>query len=304
MSEPVNLLERLSGLAVDHLSAGRVSALRGHYHSLRVRLHPLIRAVNGTFGAADLRRELESRLPGSFEILMVHSSVNHMVPMFTGTPLELLHELVSFCGPERTLAMPAFYFGGPEDADVVAAFRRDPRFDVRRTPSQMGMLTELFRRMKGVRQSLHPTHRVAALGPLASELTEGHESASSTFGPGSPFDFMARRDTLIIGLGKPFEILTQVHHAEALLADEFPVPSEEIAVPVTIRDERGGERPFTLGLRRFARARNMWRLPELMTPGHLHSWTFHRVPLFSVRAAHVTADLVAAAREGRTLYPK
>jgi aminoglycoside 3-N-acetyltransferase len=300
----VSLLERLSGLAVDHLSAGQVSALRGHYHSLRVRLHPLIRAVNGTFGAADLRAELESRLPRPFEILMVHSSVNHMVPMYTGTPLELLHELMAFCGSERTLAMPAFYFGGVEDADVVAAFRREPRFDVRRTPSQMGMLTELFRRMKGVRQSLHPTHRVAALGPLATELTDGHATASSTFGPGSPFDFMARRDTLIVGLGKPFEILTQVHHAEALLGDEFPVPSEEIAVPVTVRDERGGERPFTLRVRRFARARNMWRLPELMTPGQLHSWTFHRVPLFSVRAAQVTADLIAAARAGRTLYPK
>lgn len=303
MSERVNLLERLSGLAVDHLSGAQVSALRGHYHALRARLHPIIRVMNGTFGAADLRRELEERLPGQFEILMVHSSVNHMAPMFTGTPIELLHELMAFCGPRRTLAMPAFFFGGAADADVVAAFTREPRFDVRRTPSQMGMLTELFRRTKGVRQSLHPTHRIAALGPLADDLTAGHETASSTFGPGTPFDFMARRDTLIIGLGKPFEILTQVHHAEALLGERFPVPSEEIPVPVTLRDERGGERPFTLRVRRFARPRNMWRLPELMTPGQLRSWTFHRVPLFSVRAARVTADLIAAAREGRTLYP-
>lgn len=303
MSDRVSFLERLSGLAVDHLSAGQVSALRGHYHALRVRLHPLIRAMNGTFGAADLRRELERRLPASFEILMVHSSVNHMAPMFTGTPLELLHEIVAFCGPERTLAMPAFYFGGPDDADVVAAFKREPRFDVRRTPSHMGMLTELFRRMKGVYQSLHPTHRVAALGPLAAEMTAGHDRATTTFGAGTPFDFMAQHDTLVIGIGKPFEVLTQVHHPEALLGDRFPVPSDEVAVPVTLRDERGGERPFTLRVRRFARPRNMWRLPDLMSPGQLQSWTFHRVPLFSVTAARVTADLLAAAREGRTLYP-
>lgn len=300
----MNLLERLSGLAVEHLSSGQVSALRGRYHALRLRLYPLIRAVNGTFGAADLRRELEARLPGRFEILMVHSSVNHMLPMFTGSPLELLQELMAFCGPDRTLAMPAFYFGGADDGDVVTAFRREPRFDVRRTPSQMGMLTELFRRSKGVRQSLHPSHRVAALGPLAADLTAGHETAASTFGAGTPFDFMASRDTLVVGLGKPFEILTQVHHAEALLGDRFPVPSEEIAVPITLRDERGEERPFTLRVRRFARARDMWRLPELMTEGRLHSWSFHRVPMFSVRAGHVTADLVAAAREGRTLYPE
>jgi aminoglycoside 3-N-acetyltransferase len=304
VSDQVNLLERLSGLAVDHLSGAQVSALRERYHALRARLHPLIRAMNGTFGAPDLRRELEDRLPAPFEILMVHSSVNHMAPMFTDNPIELLHELMAFCGPQRTLAMPAFYFGGAADADVVAAFTRDPRFDVRRTPSQMGVLTELFRRTKGVRQSLHPTHRIAALGPLAEDLTAGHETASSTFGPGSPFDFMARRETLIIGIGKPFEVLTQVHHAEALLGDRFPVPSEEVAVPLTLRDERGGERPFTLRVRRFARPRNMWRLPDLMTSGQLRSWTFHRVPLFSVRAARVTADLIAAAREGRTLYPE
>ena len=43
----------------------------------------------------------------------------------------------------------------------------------------MGMLTELFRRMKGVHQSLHPTHGVAALGPLAAEMTAGHDRAAT-----------------------------------------------------------------------------------------------------------------------------
>lgn len=297
----MSLFERLSGLAVGHLSADRVATLRGRYHTLRARLHPMIRAVNGTFDAAKLRAELEARLPGDFEILMVHSSLNHMLPMYTGSPLDLLHGLVAFCGPGRTLAMPAFYFGGA-DADVLAAYRDRPLFDVRRTPSQMGILTELFRRGKGVRQSLHPTHRVAALGPLAPDLTAGHEAAGSTFGTGTPFDFMAAHETVVLGLGKPFEVLTQVHHAEALLGDRFPVPSELVSVPVTIRDGRGIERPFTLQVRRFKHPRDMWRLPTLMGPGRLQRWTFHRVPMFSVRAGDVTADLVAAARQGRTLY--
>ena len=107
----MSLIERLSGLAVGHLSSDRVATLRDHYHALRTRLHPIIRAVNGTFDAAQLRAELEVRLPRAFEILMVHSSLNHMLPMYVGSPLELLHELMKFCGPDRTLAMPAFYFG-------------------------------------------------------------------------------------------------------------------------------------------------------------------------------------------------
>ena len=40
-----------------------------------------------------------------------------MLPMYVGRPLELLHQLMAFCGPDRTLAMPAFYFGAA-DGDV------------------------------------------------------------------------------------------------------------------------------------------------------------------------------------------
>lgn len=297
----MSLIERLSGLAVGHMSAERVATLRSHYHTLRTRLHPIIRAVNGTFEAEALREDLEARLPKEFEILMVHSSLNHMLPMYLGSPLELLHQLMAICGPDRTLAMPAFYFGGA-GGDVVAAYRERPFFDVRRTPSQMGIVTELFRRGKDVRQSLHPTHRVAALGPLAVDLTAGHEKAGSTFGLGTPFDFMASHDTVVLGLGKPFEVLTQVHHAEALLGNRFPVPSDEISLPITVRDETGIDRPFTLQVRRFKHARDMWRLPQLMGPGRLRSWAFHRVPMFSAKAGEVTADLVAAAGQGRTLY--
>ena len=75
--------------------------------------------------------------------------------------------------------MLAFSFSGTDDADAVTVFKHEPRFDVRRTPWQMGMLTELFRRMKGVHQSLHPTHGVAALGPLAAEMTAGHDRAAT-----------------------------------------------------------------------------------------------------------------------------
>jgi hypothetical protein len=49
--------------------------------------------------------------------------VNHVAPIFTGTPLELLHEIVAFCGPERTLAILEFSFGGIDDADVVPRSR-------------------------------------------------------------------------------------------------------------------------------------------------------------------------------------
>jgi aminoglycoside N3'-acetyltransferase len=299
----MSLLETLSGLAVRHLSRRQVLTLREQYQGARKRLYPLLRTVYGTFDAADLRRHLEERIGHDHEILMVHSSVNHMLPMYTGSPLELVRMLADFCGPTRTLAMPAFFFGDPQLDDVVEHYRRNPRFDVRRTPSQMGIVTELFRRLDGVRQSLHPTHRIAARGPLADALTRGHEAAGSTFGKGTPFEFMAAHDTCILGIGKPVEVLSQVHHVEDLLDEAFPVPATVTSVPVRIVDASGTERPFELRWRRFERPRDMWRLHGLMPERRLVEWRFHHVPMFTARASEVTDALVQAARrDGTTLY--
>jgi aminoglycoside N3'-acetyltransferase len=298
----VSLLETLSGFAVRHLPRERMLTLREHYHGLRKRFYPLLRRMHGTFGADDLRRHLEARIGGEFEILMVHSSVNHMLPMYTGNAIELMRMLVAFCGAGRTLAMPAFFLGDPRTNDVVAYYRQNPRFDVRRTPSQMGIVTELFRRSPGVRASLHPTHRIAALGPLADELTRGHETAGSTAGAGTPFEYMARRDTCIIGIGKPIEVLSQVHHVEDLLGERFPVPGKVTAVPVTLRDAQNVERPFELRWRSFDRPRDMWKLRDIMEPGMLHEWTFHHVPLFATRARYVTVALTEAARRNVSVY--
>jgi hypothetical protein len=54
--------------------------------------------------------------------------------------------------------------------------------------------------------------------------------------------------------------------------------------------------------RSLAWRRDMGRLRQLMPAGQLRSWSFHGVPMFAVRAAHVTDALVNAAREGRTIY--
>lgn len=299
----MNWFERLSGWAVKRLSPDQLSGLRNAYLGLRHRASPLVRALRGTFGAEELRRHLEAEIGRDFEVLMVHCSVNHMSPAYTQGPLELLRMLTAYCADDRTLAMPAFYFGDPEQGGVGQEFSRNPRFDLRRTPSQMGLLSEMFRRSKGVICSRHPVMRIAARGPLAPQITTGHERALLPCGIGSPFDHMARHDTLILGIGKPFEVLTQVHHAEDLLGDEFPVPTAPAGGPLAMELIDGGEVvPFQLRSRGLAWRRDMGLLRQLMPAGQLRSWSFHGVPFFAVRAAHVTDALVCAARQGRTIY--
>lgn len=295
-------LEFASGLAVRYLDEQRIGALRDAYFSLRTRLSPALRLIHGTFDTAALRAHLEQRIGGDFEVLMVHSSVNHMQPMYTDTPLDLVRMLMSFCGPERTLVMPAFYFGDPAIGGAYATFQQRPRFDLRRTPSQMGLATELFRRMPGVVQSRHPVYRMSALGPLAEALTTGHEFASSPAGLGTPFEFMAKHNTRIIGIGKPMQVLTQAHHAEEAMGDAFPVPRQPgVPLAMTLVDQ-GKEMPFSLAGLGFQGRFNIWKLRAIMNRDSLKEWNFHHVPMFSTRAKDVTESLFAAARRGVTLY--
>ncbi len=300
----MSLFEAASGFANRYVPEKTFRALRTQYLSVRRRLHPVLRMAYGSFDVTALRHHLEQRIGSNFEILMVHSSMNKMSPMFTDRPLDLVRMLMSFCGPNRTLVMPAFYFGDPAVGGAYLTFKERPRFNVNRVPSQMGLLTELFRRSKGVMHSRHPVYRVSALGPLAKQLTHGHELTKTSTGHGTPFDFMANHDTLIVGIGKSFEVLTQVHHAEDIMGDDFPVPrSSENVLTMTLIDGEE-EIPFKLSQRSLLWRRNMWKLRSIMGPEILQESKFCHVPMFTTRAADVTTALISAAERGVTLYEK
>lgn len=59
------------------------------------------------------------------EIVMVHSSYENLLPMYTGKPAELVAALVGVCGRELMLVTPAFLMGG-RDSDRVGYFRWSP----------------------------------------------------------------------------------------------------------------------------------------------------------------------------------
>ncbi len=301
----MSIASTLSEIAFRNLPQERFLALRARYLEARGRLKSIEKIVHGSFDSAALRSHLEQRLDRDFEILMVHSSVNRLKPMYTDGPLDLVRMLIEFCGATRTLAMPAFFFGDPRIGTVQETFTKNPRIDLRKTPSQMGIATELFRRSKGVLQSRHPVYRVSALGPLAEELTAGHEAATVPAGLGSPFEFMAKRKTLVIGIGKSFDVMTQVHHVEGAMGVDFPVPmtpfEERSALDITVVD--GAEDvPVTLRGSGILWRFNISKLPGLLDKKQLKCWKFHNVPLFAADAGDVTRTLIEAAKRGKTLY--
>jgi aminoglycoside N3'-acetyltransferase len=268
----------------------------------RKRLAPVLSLVHGTFSAGELREELARRLPEDFEVLMVHSSFDGLLPMYKGTPAELLAALIGICGPQRTLVMPSFVMGGRE-FDTKAYFQERP-FDVRRTPSEMGLLAEMFRRTPNVLRSLHPTASVCALGPLAAELTAGHRLARTGFSPDSPFGVMTRRRTAILGVGvEYFRCLTHAHTAGHALADKYPIKFASVTTKVTLIDYDGERFDYELGLPDRSRRLDLRVLWSLLSKEELVEWRYHGVPLFVVtRAGIVTERLMEAARRGITIY--
>jgi aminoglycoside 3-N-acetyltransferase len=268
----------------------------------RRRLAPVLSLVHGSFNSDELCADLARRLPSDSEIVMVHSSYENLLPMYTGSPVELVAALAGICGRERTLVMPAFVMGG-RSFDREGYFRNRP-FDVRSTPSDMGLLAEVFRRTPGVLRSLHPTCSICALGPLAGELTAGHHLARTGLGPDGPFGVMTRRRTAILGLGvEYYRCLTHAHTANDELGDAFPIKFASISIPVTLIDYHGTHIDHQLGLPDPSMKLDLRLLWSLLSKDELVEWRFHGVPLFAVaQAGIVTERLVQAARRGITIY--
>jgi aminoglycoside N3'-acetyltransferase len=232
---------------------------------------------------------------------MVHCSFDDMLPMYSEGVGQLLGLLRDLCGPTGTLAMPSFTYPVAGD-DLAGYFTAHPRFDARRQPSQMGLLSEVFRRTPGVMRSLHPTHSVCALGPLAASITSEHHLGDATFGARSPFARMAELDTIILGLGKPYyRVLTQFHAAEDLLRDHLRRPRRFRDVEMILVDGKT-EHPYRFRAELDPITGRLDRLPRMLAPGDLVEWRFHGVSIFWTRAGRVTRALVEAAQRGETLY--
>ena len=286
------------------LSQKRRSELKRLQGVARKRLAPVLSLVHGTFTADELVAELGRRLPADFEILMVHSSFDGFLPMYRGDAKDLVNALIDFCGPDRTLVMPSFVMGG-RTYDASTYFQSRP-FDVRRTPSEMGLVAEIFRRTPGVLRSLHPTCSVCALGPLGKELTTGHHVSRTGMSPDSPFGVMTRRRTAILGLGvEYYRCLTHAHTAGHQMGDAFPIKFASRSTQVALVDYDGSRYEYALGLPDRTKKLDLRVLWSLLSKDELVEWRFHGVPMFVVPQAGVlTERLMEAARRGITIYGK
>jgi aminoglycoside 3-N-acetyltransferase len=122
----------------------------------KVRLRPIITA-------AEFRTALEQVGVKRGSIVMVHAGLSRF-GYVQGGPAMIVDTLRDVLGPDGTLVMAT------HSNNVLGVAPYNPQT----SPSNVGAVTEYFRRLPGVVRSPHPTHSVAAIGPAAVELTRTH----------------------------------------------------------------------------------------------------------------------------------
>lgn len=163
------------------------------------------------------------------KVLLVHSSLSSLgfVPGGARTVISTLLEAV---GPSGTLMFPTHNW--------FAVNQGARNYDVRSTRSCVGALSEVFRQLPGAVRSLHPTHSVAAIGPLGETLIRDHEAASTPCGEGTPYARLLQLDGDILFLGVGLEANTAFHSIEALCSLDYLLQERADLFDITSADGR------------------------------------------------------------------
>ena len=148
------------------------------------------------------------------DVLMVHSSAS-AISTLGWEPSDFIDFLQEVLGPEGTLAMPSHPALTVDDGREI--------YDVRRSPSTVGLLTELFRRRQGARRSRYPFSAAAAIGNRAEELTSSHAASFAPHDEHSPYAKLTELNGKVLCVGVPLDRMTLLHVAEDVLRDQLPI---------------------------------------------------------------------------------
>lgn len=194
-----------------------------------------------SYDAADLLQAIRKLGVAPGDAVMLHSAFEPHHG-FRGTIDGLIDVFVEAIGPNGHLLMVSL----PYRSSSLAYLQSGRRFDVRRTPSMMGMVSEIFRRRVGVLRSVHPTHPTLAFGPQAERFVAAHPLCRYPCGPGTPFDELARAGGKALFFNAAFDTFTFFHYLEHLVHEQLPFSLyTDAPLEVTVIDADGNSRNVT-----------------------------------------------------------
>lgn len=150
-------------------------------------------------------------------VVFIHSSIDALnidFPVY-----RLLEILVEAVGKSGTLVFPAWQFTSRAEEYL----NKDLIFDVQRSPSVLGLLSEFARRHPDAVRSIHPVNSIVAIGERAREIVGEHGNSIYPCDEISPFYKIMKYDGIIMGIGVDTNFLSFVHCPEDVLKEQFPV---------------------------------------------------------------------------------
>jgi aminoglycoside 3-N-acetyltransferase len=250
------------------------------------------------YDGAKLKARLRSAGITESDTLLVHSNFKPDSG-FRGTPLDLANALAELVGKGNLLMVSLPFRGAAYDYLALGK-----PFNVRKTMSMMGLVTEMFRRREGTLRSLHPTHPVLAHGKDAAWLVADHERCLYPCGAGSPFEKIRELRGKLLFFDVSFQSITFFHHVEDLLQARIPFPiySERLfSVPAV--DANGGQHVIrTYAFNKAARRASDKLEAEMQRQGLIRSGRVGNSRFQVATTADVVACFTAMVEAGNLPY--
>ncbi len=147
------------------------------------------------------------------DTIFVHSSftsLSHARGGVEGGPQTVIDAMLEVLTPEGTLIMPTFNYD----------FLHGKTWDIRTSPSILGILTELVRQDARAKRMYHPTHSVAAIGKRADEVAAIR--SFDCFGATSIYQKLRDWNAKILVIGLIYsKSITIIHHVEQLAEVDY-----------------------------------------------------------------------------------
>ncbi|UTW51650.1 AAC(3) family N-acetyltransferase [bacterium SCSIO 12827] len=212
--------------------------------------------------------------------LFVHSSFK-ACGREGGDPVNVLEAMLEYMAP-GTLMLPTMSWRFVKPSD--------PFFDELKTPSNVGILTEIFRTRYADGRSIHPTHSVAAKGKDAAALLDGHHLDDTPCSANSPFGRLCQADGWVVMFGISMDCCTLIHHVEEIIAPDLYLQPVERTEHYNCRRRNGEE--ISVALRRHLfLPRDYWQFQDIIAAdGKLSVFAIGNTVIRAFRAR----DLVSA----------
>ncbi len=235
------------------------------------------------------------------DTLFIHSSIDQLN---LGFPFKrILPMIQEVTGQRGTLLFPTY--------PRLASFEflsREEVFDVRKTPSYTGILSEIARRERNALRSLHPTKSVCAIGQRAGELVSTHTHSVYPFDKCSPYYKVMKYGGKAVGIGVSTNFLSFVHSVEDALQPEFPVQvyGERLfsARCINYNGEEEIVRTYAHNIRNVNDHDSPRFMKRYIDEGICKDLTIHGMKFFRADTKKLFDLMIELAKVGITIYPK